>query len=72
MQRELVDDAPWKKIQQNMLTRWANEHLKLVDKRIENLQYDLSDGLHLIALIEILSHKKLPLHIRNPDFDHKN
>lgn len=68
MQRELAEDAPWKKIQQNTFTRWANEHLKLVNKRIENLQYDLSDGLHLIALIEVLSHKKLPRHSKKPQF----
>lgn len=68
MQRELAEDAPWKKIQQNTFTRWANEHLKLVNKRIEDLQYDLSDGLNLIALIEVLSHKKLPRHNKKPQF----
>ena len=62
MQRELAEDAPWKKIQQNTFTRWANEHLKLVNRRLEDLQYDLGDGLSLIALIEVLSHKKLPRH----------
>lgn len=68
MQRELAEDAPWKKIQQNTFTRWANEHLKLVNKRIEDLQYDLSDGLNLIALIEVLSHKKLPRFNKKPQF----
>ena len=68
MQRELAEDAPWKKIQQNTFTRWANEHLKLVNKRIENLQWDLSDGLNIIALVEVLSHKKLPRFNKKPMF----
>lgn len=68
MQRELAEDAPWKKIQQNTFTRWANEHLKLVNRRIDDLQWDLGDGLNLIALIEVLSHKKLPKHNKKPMF----
>ena len=68
MQRELAEDAPWKKIQQNTFTRWANEHLKLVNRRIEDLQWDLSDGLSLIALVEVLSHKKLPRFNKKPMF----
>ncbi|XP_075880927.1 filamin B a isoform X2 [Nelusetta ayraudi] len=58
-ERDLSDDAPWKKIQQNTFTRWINEHLKCVNKRVGNLQHDLGDGLRLIALLEILSHKKM-------------
>jgi filamin len=68
MQRELAEDAPWKKIQQNTFTRWANEHLKLVNRRIEDLQWDLGDGLNLIALVEVLSHKKLPRYNKKPMF----
>jgi filamin len=68
MQRELAEDAPWKKIQQNTFTRWANEHLKLVNRRIEDLQWDLSDGLAIISLVEVLSHKKLPRHNKKPIF----
>lgn len=68
MQRELAEDAPWKKIQQNTFTRWVNEHLKLVNKRVDDLQVDFSDGLNIIALIEVLSHKKLPRHNRKPMF----
>ncbi|XP_006631014.2 filamin-B isoform X2 [Lepisosteus oculatus] len=58
-EKDLADDAPWKKIQQNTFTRWCNEHLKCVNKRIANLQLDLSDGLRLIALLEVLSQKKM-------------
>uniref|UniRef100_A0AAY4BYE5 Calponin-homology (CH) domain-containing protein n=1 Tax=Denticeps clupeoides TaxID=299321 RepID=A0AAY4BYE5_9TELE len=58
-EKDLADDAPWKKIQQNTFTRWCNEHLKCVNKRISDLQLDLSDGLRLIALLEVLSQKKM-------------
>ncbi|KAA0707537.1 Filamin-B [Triplophysa tibetana] len=58
-EKDLADDAPWKKIQQNTFTRWCNEHLKSVNKRIADLQLDLSDGLRLISLLEILSQKKM-------------
>ncbi|KAI3382075.1 hypothetical protein SNEBB_000636, partial [Seison nebaliae] len=68
MQRELADDAPWKRIQQNTFTRWANEHLKIINRQINDLQWDLSNGLNLIALIELLSHKKLPRHNKKPSF----
>ena len=68
MQRELAEDAPWKKIQQNTFTRWANEHLKLVNRRLDDLQYDLGDGLNIISLIEVLSHKKISRHNKKPQF----
>lgn len=53
-ERELADDAQWKIIQKNTFTRWANEHLKTVNKAIADLESDFSDGLRLIALIEVL------------------
>nr|XP_061814514.1 filamin-B-like isoform X1 [Nerophis lumbriciformis] len=58
-EKDLAADAPWKKIQQNTFTRWINEHLKCVNKRIVDLQLDLGDGLRLIALLEVLSHQKM-------------
>ncbi|XP_035238872.1 LOW QUALITY PROTEIN: filamin-A-like [Anguilla anguilla] len=58
-EKDLAEDAPWKKIQQNTFTRWCNEHLKCINKRIANLQTDLSDGLRLIGLIEVLSQRKM-------------
>uniref|UniRef100_A0A8C1JVM4 Filamin B n=1 Tax=Cyprinus carpio TaxID=7962 RepID=A0A8C1JVM4_CYPCA len=58
-EKDLADDAPWKKIQQNTFTRWCNEHLKSVNKRVADLQLDLSDGLRLISLLEVLSQKKM-------------
>lgn len=67
-ERDLAEDAQWKRIQQNTFTRWANEHLKTVDKYIGSLETDLSDGLVLIALVEVLSGKKLPKHNKKPVF----
>uniref|UniRef100_A0AAR2L5V8 Calponin-homology (CH) domain-containing protein n=1 Tax=Pygocentrus nattereri TaxID=42514 RepID=A0AAR2L5V8_PYGNA len=58
-QINLSDDAPWKKIQKNTFTRWCNEHLRCVDKQINDLRFDLSDGLNLISLLEVLSHKRM-------------
>ncbi|XP_075713670.1 filamin-C isoform X2 [Rhinoderma darwinii] len=58
-EKDLAEDAPWKKIQQNTFTRWCNEHLKCMNKRIGDLQKDLTDGLKLIALLEVLSQKKM-------------
>lgn len=67
-ERDLAEDAQWKKIQQNTFTRWANEHLKTVFKNVGNLETDLSDGLRLIGLIEVLSGKQLPKHNKRPNF----
>lgn len=58
-EKDLAEDAPWKKIQQNTFTRWCNEHLKCINKKINDLQKDLSDGLKLIGLLEVLSQKKM-------------
>lgn len=58
-EKDLAEDAPWKKIQQNTFTRWCNEHLKVLNKRIGDLQKDLSDGLKLIGLLEVLSQKRM-------------
>ena len=67
-ERELAADAEWKRIQQNTFTRWANEHLRQANKRIEDLRTDFSDGLKLIALLEVLSGKRLPRHNKKPNF----
>jgi len=59
-EKDLAADAPWKKIQQNTFTRWCNEHLKVVNKRLVDLQADLGDGLRLLALLEVLSQRSMP------------
>ncbi|KAG7281052.1 hypothetical protein CRUP_016684 [Coryphaenoides rupestris] len=58
-EKDLAEDAPWKKIQQNTFTRWCNEHLKCVNKSIGDLQREFGDGLKLISLLEVLSQKKM-------------
>ncbi|XP_034935901.1 filamin-A isoform X1 [Chelonus insularis] len=67
-ERELAEDAEWKRIQQNTFTRWANKHLKAINKYINDLECDLSDGLNLVSLIEVLSQKRLPKHNKKPNF----
>ncbi|XP_015127266.1 filamin-A isoform X2 [Diachasma alloeum] len=67
-ERELAEDAQWKRIQQNTFTRWANKHLKCVNKYINDLEGDLSDGLLLVSLLEVLSQKRLPKHNKKPNF----
>uniref|UniRef100_A0A3Q2QDY1 Filamin C n=1 Tax=Fundulus heteroclitus TaxID=8078 RepID=A0A3Q2QDY1_FUNHE len=68
-EKDLAEDAPWKKIQQNTFTRWCNEHLKCVNKTITDLQRDFSDGLKLISLLEVLSQKKMyRKHHARPNF----
>ncbi|XP_054750668.2 filamin-A-like [Lytechinus pictus] len=61
-------DAEWKRIQQNTFTRWCNEHLKTVNKYIYNLETDLCDGLLLIDLLQVLSHKKISKYNKKPTF----
>ena len=46
--------------------RLANEHLKTVNRHIENLEVDFADGLIVITLVEVLSGKRLPKHNRKP------
>ncbi|XP_062856326.1 filamin-C-like isoform X2 [Trichomycterus rosablanca] len=68
-EKDLAEDAPWKKIQQNTFTRWFNEHLKCINKTLTDLQKDLADGLKLIALLEVLSQKKMyRKHHTRPNF----
>ncbi|BFZ10498.1 hypothetical protein BsWGS_13537 [Bradybaena similaris] len=67
-ERELADDAQWKKIQKNTFTRWANEHLKTVNKQLADLESDFSDGLRLVSLIEVLSGKKFKHVNKRPNF----
>lgn len=67
-ERDLADDAQWKLIQKNTFTRWANEHLKTVGKQVLDLETDLSDGLRLISLVEVLSSKKFKHINKKPTF----
>lgn len=46
--------------------RWANEHLKTVNKHIADLSTDFSDGIRLIALVEVLAGKKIGTYNKRP------
>ncbi|GFN93507.1 filamin-a [Plakobranchus ocellatus] len=61
-------DAEWKKIQQNTFTRWVNDKLKTINEYVYNVETDLSDGILLIKLLEVLSHKKLRRYVKRPTF----
>jgi len=67
-ERELAEDAEWKRIQENTFTRWVNEHLRQANTSINDLETDFSNGLKLIALLEVLSGKKMPRHNKKPTF----
>lgn len=67
-ERDLADDAQWKLIQKNTFTRWANEHLKTINKNITNLELDFCDGLRLLGLIEVLAGKKFKHVNKRPNF----
>jgi len=68
LERERAEDAQWKIIQKNTFTRWVNEHLKTSKMSIVDLDKDLSDGLRLIGLIEVLSGKKFSKFNKKPTF----
>ena len=59
LRRNISEEAPWKQMQKTTFTRWANEHLKQAGEQIVNLERDLSDGLLLTTLLEVLSKKEL-------------
>ena len=67
---DLDEDAEWKRIQENRttFTRWVNEHLRQAGTSINDLETDFSNGLKLIALLEVLSGKKMPKHNKKPTF----
>ena len=68
VEREMAEDAEWKRIQENTFTRWTNEHLRQAGTSINDLETDFSNGLKLIALLEVLSGKKMPRHNKKPTF----
>jgi filamin len=59
-------DTRWIDIQKRTFTRWANQFLLERMMKIEDLQYDLSDGLLLINLLEIISSKSIPNYNKKP------
>lgn len=62
------EDAEWKIIQQNTFTRWVNNHLQKAGESIGSLETEFSDGLKLIALAQVLSHKNVGKHNKKVAF----
>src|SRR6185312_15709816 len=56
----------WVDIQQNAFTRWCNEHLKDRGYHINDMKTDLSDGIKLVNLLEIISGKSLGRYNKYP------
>ena len=54
-----IMDAEWKLVQQKTFTRWCNEHLRHRGMTVDDLKVDFSDGVRLIALLEVLSWQKM-------------
>jgi len=59
-------DTRWVDIQKRTFTRWANNFLSERMMKINDLQADLSDGLLLINLLEVISDKKLNNYNKRP------
>eukprot|EP00800_Vazella_pourtalesii_P014732 TRINITY_DN3804_c0_g1_i1.p1 TRINITY_DN3804_c0_g1~~TRINITY_DN3804_c0_g1_i1.p1 ORF type:complete len:995 (+),score=267.01 TRINITY_DN3804_c0_g1_i1:209-3193(+) len=62
---DAVVSDEWKKVQEKTFTRWCNEQLKVNDRNINTLGEGFSDGINLIQLIEILSHKRIGRYNKN-------
>ena len=59
-------DASWKRMQEKTFTNWVNEQLKVQKMAVTNLATDFSDGVLLIVLLEVLSHKKIGKYNKKP------
>ena len=55
----LSENVGWIRIQEKTFKRWMNEHLKHRKLEVEDITEDLNDGLALINLLEVLSHKSI-------------
>ena len=51
-----------------IFSRWVNEHLRQAGTSINDLETDFSNGLKLIALLEVLSGKKMPKYNKKTSF----
>ena len=61
-----INDTQWKKIQEKTFTRWVNEELKVQKVAVANLATDLSDGVLLTILLEVLSQKRIGRYNKKP------
>lgn len=61
-----MDEPEWKRIQKKTFTRWCNEQLRVRGMVVDDLTNEFSDGLKLIALLEVLSHQKFRKYNKKP------
>ncbi|KAK3202266.1 hypothetical protein GRF29_161g654818 [Pseudopithomyces chartarum] len=59
-------EQQWVKVQQKTFTKWLNSKLKVREVEIADLIVDLSDGIALIHLLEILSNESLGRYASRP------
>lgn len=60
-ERGLRQASTWVDVQKKTFTNWINDRLKETDRRVEDLETDLEDGVTLIKLLELLAPgKKMP------------
>ncbi|KAF2679591.1 alpha-actinin-2 [Lentithecium fluviatile CBS 122367] len=59
-------EQQWVKVQQKTFTKWLNSKLKTREVEINDLITDLSDGIVLIHLLEILSNESLGRYASRP------
>lgn len=59
-------DSSWIEIQRNTFTNWCNAWLEQRNLKIQNLENDLSDGLILVNLYELISNRKLKKYFQKP------
>ncbi|CAL5872014.1 uncharacterized protein PFLUO_LOCUS6271 [Penicillium psychrofluorescens] len=62
----LTVEKSWVNVQEKTFTKWLNNKLKARDIAIENLITDLSDGVTLIHLLEILGGESLGRYASKP------
>ncbi|GAE00084.1 conserved hypothetical protein [Paecilomyces variotii No. 5] len=62
----LVVEKQWINVQQKTFTKWLNNKLKIRNIAIEDLVHDLSDGVILIHLLEILGAESLGRYASKP------
>ncbi|KAK2748040.1 hypothetical protein FQN55_004589 [Onygenales sp. PD_40] len=62
----LMEEKQWITVQQKTFTKWLNNKLKARDLAIDDLVKDLSDGVILIHILEILGNESLGRYASKP------
>ncbi|KAL1991723.1 hypothetical protein VTN49DRAFT_5031 [Thermomyces lanuginosus] len=62
----MVDEKQWVNVQQKTFTKWLNNKLKVRNLAVDDLVKDLSDGVILIHLLEILGDESLGRYAAKP------